>query len=92
MPYDFFTGALMVCCIVPGLFFLKFWRKTHDNLFRNFSLAFFILAFERIVLGFLGSEHEPSQWVYLIRLTAYLMIIYAIINKNKATPKTSGNT
>lgn len=92
MPYDFFTGALMVCCLVAGLFFLKFWRKTHDTLFRNFSLAFFMLAFERMVLGFLGSVNEPSQWVYLIRLTGFLLIIKAIISKNKESSKISGNT
>jgi hypothetical protein len=46
-------------------------------------MAFFLLAFERLVLGFLGSANEPSQWVYLIRLGAFLLIIYAIISKNK---------
>lgn len=92
MPYDFFTGALMVCCVVAGLFFLKFYKKTHDSLFRYFSLAFFILAFERVVLGFLGSENEPSQWVYLIRLTAFLLIIYAIISKNKESSRSAENT
>lgn len=92
MLYDFFTGALMICCLIAGLFFLKFWRKTHDTLFRSFSLAFFILTFERMVLAYLGSENEPSQWVYLIRLGAFLLIIFAIISKNKVSAKTSENT
>lgn len=91
MLYEFFTGALMICCLVAGLFFLKFWNKTHDNLFRLFALSFFLLAFERFVLGYIGSENEPSQYVYLIRLCAFLLIIYAIISKNKES-KTSGNT
>lgn len=83
MMYDFFSGALMVCCLVAGLFFLKFWKKTHDNLFRLFSLSFFLMAIERLVLGYVGSLNEPNELVYLIRLVAFILIIHAIIRKNK---------
>lgn len=83
MFYEVLSGALMICCLVAGLFFLKFWKKTHDYLFRLFSLSFFLLAIERMVLGYLGSEDEPSELVYLIRLVAFSLIIYAIIRKNK---------
>lgn len=83
MLYEVFSGALMICCLVAGLFFLKFWKKTHDSLFIKFAWAFFLLSFERLVLGYLGSANEPSELVYLIRLAAFMMIIYAIISKNR---------
>lgn len=70
-------------CLMAGIFFLKFWRKSHDRLFLHFSLSFFLLSFERAVLSYLGIENEPSPLVYLIRLSAFLLIIYAIIDKNK---------
>jgi Ca2+/Na+ antiporter len=85
MIYEVISGALMACCVVAGLFFLKFWRKTHDQLFIMFSFSFFLLAIERLVLGYLGSRNEPSPLVYLIRLGAFILIIFAIINKNKET-------
>lgn len=83
MMYEVFSGALMITCFVAGLFFLKFWKKTHDRLFILFSFSFFLLSFERLVLGYLGSKHEPSPLVYLIRLGAFILIIFAIVNKNK---------
>lgn len=87
MLYEVFSGALMVCCLVAGLFFLKFWKKTHDHLFRLLALSFFLLAIERMFLGFLGSGNEPSELVYLIRLVAFSLIIFAIIRKNKEGPE-----
>lgn len=83
MIYEVMSGALMICCLVAGLFFLKFWRKTNDRLFKLFAFSFFLLSFERLVLGYLGSKNEPSSLVYLIRLVAFILIIFAIINKNK---------
>lgn len=85
MLYEVFNGALMICCLVAGFFFTKFWKKTHDKLFMLFALSFFILSFERLVLGYIGGTNEPSPYVYLIRLSAFLLIIYAIIDKNKAS-------
>lgn len=91
MMYEVFSGALMICCLVAGLFFLKFWKQTGDNLFKLFSFSFFILSFERLVLGYLGGKNEPSPLVYLIRLGAFIVIIYAIIQKNKES-NNAGNT
>lgn len=85
MMYEVYSGALMICCLVAGLFFLKFWKKTGDQLFRWFSLAFFLLSFERLVLGYIGGQNEPSPLVYLIRLSAFLIIIYAIVDKNRSS-------
>lgn len=84
MMYEVFSGALMICCLVAGLFFLKFWRKTNDRLFMLFSFSFFLLSFERLVLGYLGSRNEPSPLIYLIRLAAFILIIYAIVDKNRS--------
>lgn len=85
MLYEVYSGALMICCLVAGLFFLKFYRKTSDKLFKLFSISFFLLSFERLVLGYLGSRNEPSPLVYLIRLLAFLIIIYAIVDKNRSS-------
>jgi len=85
MLYEVFSGALMVCCLIAGLFFYKFWKKTNDKLFKLFSFSFFLLSFERLVLGYLGSRNEPSSLVYLIRLFAFVLIIYAIVDKNRSS-------
>lgn len=83
MMYQFFSGGMMVCTLFAGFFFLKFWNKTHEELFKSFAISFFLMCAERCVLSFLGTQNEPSPLVYLIRLIAFLIIIFAIVKKNK---------
>ena len=82
-PYSFFSGLIMMGTLVTGLFFWKFWKKTYDKLFLFFSYAFFLMSFERLLLGYLGGANEVSPLIYLIRLGAYSLIIIAIYRKNK---------
>jgi hypothetical protein len=83
MMYEIISGALMMACFVVGMFFMKFWRKSHDKLFFMFALAFFTLSIERLVLGYLGTNNEISPKVYFFRMSAFLIILFAIINKNR---------
>lgn len=83
MTYNFFSGIMLMGCLSAGFFFLKFWRKSNDKLFLCFASSFFLLSFERAVLSYMGIDNEPSPLIYLIRLASFLLIIYAIIVKNK---------
>ncbi|HEX6177547.1 MAG TPA: DUF5985 family protein [Thermoanaerobaculia bacterium] len=76
------SGALSAAYVVAGLFFLKFWSASRDRLFGLFAAAFFLLAIQRVILPFM----DPSQatLVYLIRLVAFILIIVAIVDKNRA--------
>ena len=79
----FMLGAIVVCCAVAGTFFLRFWRKTRDRLFGLFSLAFWILALNWAALAFTRTD-ELQTWLYAVRLLAFLVILYAIVDKNRA--------
>lgn len=81
--YQFLSGSIMVACMVAGYFFFRFWKKTSDPLFKMFSYAFWILGLERLVLGYIGTKGEPRPEIYLIRLTAFVLILAAIIRKNR---------
>jgi hypothetical protein len=83
MMYHFVSGGIMMACLVAGFFFYKFWKKTSDPLFKMFASAFWLLAIERIVLSYVGANNEPRPEIYLIRLSAFLMILIAIIRKNR---------
>jgi Ca2+/Na+ antiporter len=83
MIYGLISGAILMACFVSGLFFFSFWKKTKDKLFLRFSLAFWILALERLVLAYIGTAKEPSPTIYIIRMTAFLVILWAIIQKNR---------
>jgi hypothetical protein len=67
---------------VAGLFFLRFWRNTHDRLFLAFALAFWVLGVARVGLVLFRGITEFHIALYLLRLAAYLLIIYAILEKN----------
>jgi hypothetical protein len=81
--YAMLSGALMMACLVAGFFFMRFWKKTHDRLFLIFGCAFFMLSLERVVLGIIGTRWEPNPAIYLIRLSAFILIVIAIVDKNR---------
>ncbi len=81
--HGFLLGVIATASIACGVFFLKFWRQTHDVLFLSFGVAFIIEGLNRIGLIFLEHPNEGHPAIYVVRLLAFLMILAAIINKNR---------
>lgn len=79
---QFLSGAMMISFVVISMFFARFWINTRERLFIVLATAFGLLAFERIVLLNVPVENEARTYVYLIRLVAFLAIIYGVIEKN----------
>jgi hypothetical protein len=84
------TGAIVMGYAVAGLFFLRFWRETRDRLFLIFAGAFWILGAQRLALPFSGSLVEDDTGLYLVRLFAFLLILGAIVDKNRSSPQPPG--
>lgn len=80
---QFLLGAIVVACGVAGLYFLRFWRKTRERLFAYFAVAFWVLGANWLLLAFINQD-EVRTWLYVIRLCAFLVILYAILEKNRA--------
>ena len=78
------SGAITMGYLVVGLFFLRFWRETRDRLFCIFAIAFWILGVQRLALAFTRHMAETGTGLYLVRLFAFLLILAAIIDKNRA--------
>jgi hypothetical protein len=79
---SFIMGTIAMGCAVAGLFFLRFWKETKDRLFLSFTLAFFMLAINRTLLGFTPYANETTPDLYLLRLSAFLLILFGILDKN----------
>lgn len=79
----FLYGAAAMGCAVAGLFFWHFWRQSVDRLFLTFALAFWMLALDRTVLGLFAFATEWREYVFLIRLVAFCLILYGIFDKNR---------
>lgn len=81
--YDFLSGAVALGFFVCGLFFLRFWRRTADQLFLAFSLAFVLLGTGQTILALANIPTEERGALFLIRLLAFLIILAAIYRKNR---------
>jgi hypothetical protein len=79
----FFDGGTFVASLVIALFFFRFWRQTRDRLFGIFALAFTVFAINRAILSSLDESADGRVIVYLVRLLAFVLIIGAIVDKNR---------
>jgi hypothetical protein len=76
------SGAIAMASIVIALFFLRFWRDARDRFFLYFALSFLIEGAHRLFSTYLLASREDSPLHYLIRLVAYGLILWAILEKN----------
>ena len=79
---DLLTGAICMGSLVIALFFLRFWRNSGDRFFLYFALSFFIEGLHRLYSALNDAGGEDSPLHYLIRLLAYGLILWAILEKN----------
>ena len=80
----FLWGASSVAAGVAALFFLRFWRQTRDRFFLLFALAFLALSLNWLGLAATSRGDETRTYFYLLRLAAFVLIIGAIVDKNRA--------
>jgi hypothetical protein len=72
---------LFVC----GLFFLRLWRRTHDALLMSFAAAFALLGVGQSLASLADIPTEERAPIYLFRLVAFAVIIFAIARKNRTS-------
>lgn len=77
------SGMLVAGCLVAALFFFRFWTQSRDRLFAWFAGAFGLLAIQRLALAIRVAPMEDQTVFYLLRLLAFGMIAFAIIDKNR---------
>ena len=82
--YDFLSGAVTLGFFASALFFLRFWKRTRDELFISFAAAFALLGLSQALLVLAKIPEEDRSSLYLIRLLAFLVILFAIIRKNRS--------
>jgi hypothetical protein len=80
-------GAILTASVIISLFFLRFWRSTGDRFFLFFALSFLIDALSRAFA--VGSTHlnDETPGYYVLRLIAYALIVFAILDKNRPRDK-----
>jgi hypothetical protein len=84
---NFLGGAIVLGYALIGLFFLKFWKRTRDAFFGYFAFAFFVLGIGRVIEAIVRTQEADTPAVYLFRLLAFVIIVFAIMHKNLASKK-----
>lgn len=81
-----FSDAIAAGSLVIALYFLRFWRRSDDRLFAFFSAAFGLMALNGVALGLTDPGDEIRVYLYTLRLAAFVLIILAILDKNRSRP------
>jgi hypothetical protein len=81
--YDFLSGAVALGFAACALFFLRFWKRTREELFLAFSVAFLLLGAGQTILALANIPTEERGSIYLLRLLAFMLILIAIYRKNR---------
>ena len=84
-------GAIAMGTLVCGLIFLRLWRESGDRFFLFFALSFLVQAVNRVALSLEPAPNEGSPLHYWIRLLAYVLIVVAIVDKNRAPSASSAS-
>lgn len=79
---SFLGGADTLGFFVAALLFLRAWRQTRDSLFASFAAAFVLLALNQLLTVFVRLPEPEKSWIYLLRLAAFVLLIFAIAAKN----------
>jgi hypothetical protein len=64
-------------------FFARFYARSRDRLFIMFAGAFAILAVNRVLLGLLDRAEEHT-YLFMVRLAAFALIAWAVLQKNRS--------
>ena len=83
MIKGFLLGIIVTASITAGAYFLKFWRQTRDPLFLAFAIAFLMEGFNRIGFLLIETPNEGRPTIYIVRLIAFVLILGAIVRKNR---------
>lgn len=79
---NFLGGVIAAGYATAAVFFLRFHARTRDRLFLAFGAAFLLMGLNQTLQIVLDIPREEQSPIFLLRLTAFLLIIVAILGKN----------
>jgi hypothetical protein len=77
------AGALLFSYAIAGAHFFQFWRQTRDRLFCHFAVAFWLFALNQLAVSVPVLTSETRGYFYLLRVLGFVVILVAIIDKNR---------
>jgi hypothetical protein len=78
----FLIGVLSTMFVTASVFFMRFWRDTRDRFFLSFAASFLIEGLSRVAVLFVEHPNQPHTAIFVVRLFASALIVWAILQKN----------
>ncbi|KAB2908595.1 MAG: hypothetical protein F9K40_04235 [Kofleriaceae bacterium] len=77
-------GGLIASCFFASVFFFRFWSRTRDRFHLFFASAMILLGVNwGAVAATTTADSEPHSELYLARLLAFVLILVAIVDRNR---------
>lgn len=83
MVEGFLLGVIVTASLTAAGFFWRFYRQTRDKFFLAFAGAFLIEGINRMSFLLIDKPSEGSPAIYMVRLVAFLLLLGAIVAKNR---------
>jgi hypothetical protein len=81
----FLSGMVTLGYFIAAAFFTRFWLKTSERLFLAFAVAFVLFGLNQAIAWFISVVSEPSSFVYALRIVGFVIILAAILDKNRGS-------
>ncbi|HEY2781770.1 MAG TPA: DUF5985 family protein [Steroidobacteraceae bacterium] len=88
----FLVGSLAFASAMAALFFWHYWKQSQDRLFVLFAAAFAAMTINWIGVAMIDPSREGQHYIYMVRLLAFLLIVTAIVDKNRRAANGAGNS
>jgi apolipoprotein N-acyltransferase len=85
--YALLSGAIAVLSLVAATSFLRSYVRTRDRFFALFAAAFALLGLTQLWLGITNTPELNRPLAYIPRLIVFLLILFAIFDKNRTQVK-----
>ena len=79
----FLQAVSATAALISATIFVRYWRQSRDPLFVQFALAFAVLGVSWAILSVVNPIGDANPYVYVLRLIAFLLIIVAVVVKNR---------
>jgi hypothetical protein len=79
----FLSGALTATCFVATLFFARYWATSRDRFYLFFAAAFAMMGVNWTAVATISPTEETRHYFYVVRLVAFLLLLVAIVEKNR---------
>lgn len=80
---EFLDGVAFAGFVAVSVWFVRMWLGSRDRLLLAFAVAFGIFAVNRLLLAATEREDEAQTLIYLLRATGFVVIIAAVLERNR---------